>query len=129
MTIRDRARKARGADGTRLLSISLSLILSMSALGVLAEEEAGAAQKPAVETDVVAGSDSLPLRNADLLNHLDDDRLPTRPRHFLKQRFKQVRQAKDEKILQLLLLCVGFLGAFVAILALRSVPPGRDVQK
>jgi hypothetical protein len=66
-----------------------------------------------------------PLRNIDLLNKMEDERLPTSPRHFLKVRFKQVRKAKDQKILQLLLVCVGFVGAFVAILALRSVPPSR----
>ncbi|MBU6454267.1 MAG: hypothetical protein KGS72_20990 [Cyanobacteria bacterium REEB67] len=68
----------------------------------------------------------LPLSNIDLLNKMDDDRLPTSPRRFLKMRFKQVRKAKDEKILQLLLVCVGFVGVFVAILALRSVPPARS---
>ena len=66
-----------------------------------------------------------PLRNIDLLNKMEDERLPTSPRHFLKVRFKQVRKAKDQKILQLLLVCVGFVGAFVAILALRSIPPSR----
>ena len=73
----------------------------------------------------LAPGEGLPLRNLDLLNKMDDDRLPTSPRRFLKMRFKQVRKAKDEKILQLLLVCVGFVGVFVAILALRSVPPNR----
>ncbi len=85
------------------------------------------ASAPAAGT--AAAGLSVPLRNIDLLNRMDDDRLPTRPRRLLKLRFTQVRQAKDEKILQLLLICVGFVGVFVAILALRSVPPSRGAPK
>jgi len=126
--------KVKGTLAAKVLPLGLGLVLSMSALGVFAQEEAGAAQKPApteaaatsADVDAVAGSDSAPLRNVDLLNRLDEDRLPTRPRRFLKQRFRQVRTAKDEKILQLLLICVGSVGVFVAILALRSVPPSRS---
>jgi|GEM_PF-3214473 len=129
--------KLKGLIGAKVLPLALGLVLSMSALGVFAQVEAGAAQKPAPQpapiapepssgdADAVAGSDSLPLRNVELLNRLDEDRLPTRPRRFLKQRFRQVRRAKDEQILQLLLICVGFVGAFIAILALRSMPPSR----
>ena len=118
--------RLKGAVAAKVLPVGLGLVMSMSALGVFAEEEAGAASATTADVDAVAGSDSAPLRNVDLLNRLDDDRLPTRPRRFLKQRFRQVRAAKDEKILQLLLLCVGFVGVFVAILALRSVPPSRS---
>ena len=115
-----------------MLPLSLSFVLSMSALGSLAQEEAVASQKPAASASAgsvpgpASGGLAGPLRNVDLLNSLDDDRLPTRPRRFLKLRFKQVRRAKDEQILQLLLICVGFVGVFVAILALRSVPPSRS---
>jgi hypothetical protein len=176
-------------DRAKVLPVSLGVVLSMSALGVFAQEEAGAAQKLPVATlarateksaqSVVGTTDkpagalvdtaerpqangapppttgpgdspagtgegststgespagagaapidpTVPLRNAELLNRLDEDRLPTRPRRFLKLKYKQVRRAKDEQILQLLLVCVGFVGVFVAILALRSVPPSRS---
>jgi hypothetical protein len=77
----------------------------------------------------VSDVSGVPLRNIGLLNRMDEDRLPTRPRHLLKLRFTQVRQAKDEKILQLLLICVGFVGVFIAILAMRSMPPSRSAPK
>jgi len=79
----------------------------------------------AVGSETASGP-ATPLHNVELLDRLNDDRLPTRPGHFLKARFRQVRRAQDEKILQLLLICVGFVGVFVAILALRSVPPSRS---
>jgi len=137
-------RKVCRVNQGKLLTMSLSFLLTLSGRGAAAQDQAVAVQKapapavsvgepidasPAPTADdaglAASGTVLNPLRNVELLDRLDDDRLPTRPRRFLKQRFIQVRQAKDEKILQLLLICVGFVGVFVAILALRSVPPSR----
>ena len=122
--------------GRRVLPLIAAAAVAVNIAGLFylplaAQESVEGAKKdgppapPAAAATAPVGAE-LPLSNIDLLNKMDDDRLPTSPRRFLKMRFKQVRKAKDEKILQLLLVCVGFVGVFVAILALRSVPPARS---
>ncbi len=63
------------------------------------------------------------LRNLDFLPRLQTSRPPSRPRKFLRRRNLKVLADRDEKYVQLLLVCVGFVSMFIVILALRSMPP------
>ncbi len=63
------------------------------------------------------------LRNLDFLPRVQTSRPPSRPRKFLGRRNLKVRTDRDQKYVQLLLVCVGFVSMLIVILALRSLPP------
>ncbi len=63
------------------------------------------------------------LRNLDFLPRVQTSRPPSRPRKFLGRRNLKVRNDREQKYVQLLLVCVGFISMLIVILALRSLPP------
>lgn len=90
---------------------------------------------PPVESreHVLSGSNSqaalkLPvatLRNIDYMPRLHTLQPPARPHKILRWHHEQVQLAQDQKILRLLLVSVGIAGIFIAILVMRSMPPGK----
>ncbi len=65
------------------------------------------------------------LRNVDFLPEAHQSRKPARPRKFLRRRNQKVQAERDAKYVQLLIVSVGFVGLFIAILLLRSMPPAK----
>lgn len=103
-----------------LLALStLSLFASAEALPALAEQTGAGTQ--AAELKPPPGT----LRNLDFLPEAHQSRKPARPRKFLRRRNQKVQAERDEKYVQLLIVSVGFVGLFIAILLLRSMPPAK----
>lgn len=65
------------------------------------------------------------LRNIDYRPRLHTLQPPARPHKILRWHHEQVQLAQDQKILRLLLVSVGIAGIFIAILVMRSMPPGK----
>ncbi len=65
------------------------------------------------------------LRNIDYMPRMHTLQPPARPHKILRWHHEQVQLAQDQKILRLLLVSVGIAGMFIAILVMRSMPPGK----
>ncbi|CAN5312173.1 hypothetical protein BH11CYA1_BH11CYA1_23720 [soil metagenome] len=101
-------------------AVSLGLALSASFVGVNSLKAEGLERQP----DGRGQAPSI-LRNVEFIPKVNTSRPPARPRKFLRRRNLQVQVARDEKYLQLLLVCVGFVGMLILILVLRSMPPAK----
>lgn len=107
-----------------------SALIWISCLGL----PSALAAPPADGQDQIVSQSNLPaavtlpvatLRNIDYMPRLHTLQPPARPHKILRWHHEQVQLAQDQKILRLLLVSVGIAGMFIAILVMRSMPPGK----